>query len=188
MLNPLYMQHRPSTPVSIGPPSSPPSLHNLKEIEELSAERLNLYLDRQEGEDEHEEEAVDEATKKKSRWKRCSRRRDFGAQIDMSFGVNDGGVFGLMGSWTGTRRQRLFNSEENLRIALPHVGLVILSAAYTLLGAAIFHHYEKPFEEHLRNETAHRVHSLKQRIIDDLWEMNNNGTPYTIWAERAQTA
>ncbi|VDL72406.1 unnamed protein product [Nippostrongylus brasiliensis] len=48
--------------------------------------------------------------------------------------------------------------------------------------------YEKPFEEHLRNETAHRVHSLKQRIIDDLWEMNNNGTPYPIWVERAQIA
>ncbi|EPB72777.1 hypothetical protein ANCCEY_08141 [Ancylostoma ceylanicum] len=115
-------------------------------IIESGAERLNLYLDRQEGEDEHEEEAIDEAAKKKSRWKR------------------------------------------NLRIALPHVGLVILSACYTLLGAAIFHHYEKPFEERLRNETAHRVHSLKQRIIDDLWEMNNNGTPYTIWAERAQIA
>uniref|UniRef100_A0A183FKZ1 Ion_trans_2 domain-containing protein n=1 Tax=Heligmosomoides polygyrus TaxID=6339 RepID=A0A183FKZ1_HELPZ len=77
---------------------------------------------------------------------------------------------------------------QNFRIALPHVGLVILSTAYTLLGAAIFHHYEKPFEEHLRNETAHRVHSLKQRIIDNLWEMNNNGTPYTIWAEHAQIA
>ncbi|KJH44707.1 hypothetical protein DICVIV_09264 [Dictyocaulus viviparus] len=35
MLNPLYMKHRPSTQLSIGPPSSPPSLHNLKEIEEL---------------------------------------------------------------------------------------------------------------------------------------------------------
>lgn len=38
----------------------------------FSAERLNLYLDRQEGEDEHEEEAVDETVKKKSRWKRVS--------------------------------------------------------------------------------------------------------------------
>lgn len=124
-----------------------PSLHTARSGSETqSAERLNLYLDRQEGEDEHEEEAVDETVKKKSRWKR------------------------------------------NFRIALPHVGLVILSTAYTLLGAAIFHHYEKPFEEHLRNETAHRVHSLKQRIIDNLWEMNNNGTPYTIWAEHAQIA
>uniref|UniRef100_A0A158PET2 Ion_trans_2 domain-containing protein n=1 Tax=Angiostrongylus costaricensis TaxID=334426 RepID=A0A158PET2_ANGCS len=124
----------------------------------FSAERLNLYLDRQECDDdeEREEEAVDESLKKKKKKK----KRDEWKQ----------------------------NSLQNLRIVLPHVGLVILSATYTLLGAAIFHHYEKPFEEYLRNETAHRVHSLKQRIIDDLWEMNRNGTPYTLWAERAQIA
>ncbi|KIH48389.1 hypothetical protein ANCDUO_21543, partial [Ancylostoma duodenale] len=58
------------------------------------AERLNLYLDRQEGEDEHEEEAIDEAAKKKSRWKRTL------PPIDMSFGVNDGGVFGPLGPAT----------------------------------------------------------------------------------------
>ncbi|KIH48348.1 hypothetical protein ANCDUO_21584, partial [Ancylostoma duodenale] len=63
------------------------------------AERLNLYLDRQEGEDEHEEEAIDEGAKKKSRWKRCCRRRD-SPPIDMSFGVNDGGVFGPLGPAT----------------------------------------------------------------------------------------
>uniref|UniRef100_A0A1I7XM54 Ion_trans_2 domain-containing protein n=1 Tax=Heterorhabditis bacteriophora TaxID=37862 RepID=A0A1I7XM54_HETBA len=147
MLNPLYMKHRPSSPISIGPPSSPPSLHNIKDIEELSAERLNLYLDRHDAEEleQIEEDAGDDAGKKKSRWRR------------------------------------------NLRIALPHVGLVILSAAYTLLGAAIFHHYEKPFEEHLRNETAHRVYLLKQKIIDELWHMNSNGTSYPAWVERAQS-
>ncbi|KJH44706.1 Ion channel [Dictyocaulus viviparus] len=85
----------------------------------VSAERLNLYLNRQEGDVDPDEVIVDETLKKKkSRWKR----------------------------------------------------------------------YEKPFEEHLRNETAHRVHLLKQRIIDDLWKMNKNGTSYNIWVERAQTA
>uniref|UniRef100_A0A0N4U4S6 Ion_trans_2 domain-containing protein n=1 Tax=Dracunculus medinensis TaxID=318479 RepID=A0A0N4U4S6_DRAME len=60
---------------------------------------------------------------------------------------------------------------QNLRIALPHICLIIISTAYTLLGAAIFHHFEMPFEIRIRNETAHRIDALKQRIIDNLWEL-----------------
>ncbi|CAB3397388.1 unnamed protein product [Caenorhabditis bovis] len=174
MLNPLYMKHRASTPgppishqpstssfmrvhhrpsspgISMGPPSSPPSLYNLQqiasasafnppEVEELSAERLNLYLDKNEGEIENLDEENDEPVAKKSRWKR------------------------------------------NFRIALPHIGLVLLSMVYTLLGAAIFHHYEKPFEEQLRNETSQRVNDLKNRVMRQLWAMGTNGTSYARW-------
>ncbi|VDK48407.1 unnamed protein product [Anisakis simplex] len=67
-----------------------------------------------------------------------------------------------------TRREKI---KQNIRIVLPHVGLVILSAAYTVLGAAIFHHFEMPYEIHIRNETAHRIDALKQRIIDRLWDL-----------------
>lgn len=62
---------------------------------------------------------------------------------------------------------------QNLRIALPHIGLVILSAAYTIMGAAIFHHFEKPYELEIRNETSFRVFNLKQSIIDELWNLSH---------------
>ncbi|CAD6186851.1 unnamed protein product [Caenorhabditis auriculariae] len=142
-------EHRPSS-VSIGPPSSPPSLHNLNQlaaggdVEQLSAERLNLYLDRQEGELENIDEEGEE--KEPGVKKKVSRR------------------------W-----------KRNLRIVLPHVGLVMLSTVYTLLGATIFHYYEKPFEEQLRNETAHRVNGLKTRVIRQLWTMSSNGTEFSVW-------
>lgn len=164
MLNPLYYQHRPSaTPspgtsflkkrpsspgASLGPPSSPPSLYNLQhvqhDIEQLSAERLNVYLDKDEGQIENlDEEQPDDNGEKKAKWKR------------------------------------------NLRIALPHIGLVILSMVYTLLGATIFHHYEKPFEEQLRNETALRVNMLKTRVMEQLWSMSINGSSYNQWMQTA---
>jgi hypothetical protein len=46
-------------------------------------------------------------------------------------------------------------------MTVPHIGLIILSAAYTLLGAAIFHHFETPNEKYMRNATSHRVQQLK---------------------------
>uniref|UniRef100_A0A0N5AK40 Ion_trans_2 domain-containing protein n=1 Tax=Syphacia muris TaxID=451379 RepID=A0A0N5AK40_9BILA len=59
----------------------------------------------------------------------------------------------------------------NFRIVLPHVGLVILSAAYTLLGAAIFHHLEVPSEIEIRNRTSQQIDYLKQRLINDLLQI-----------------
>ncbi|CAP72374.1 Potassium channel domain-containing protein [Caenorhabditis elegans] len=181
MLNPMYMNHRASTPnpqvsyqpstssfqrhhrpsspgISLGPPSSPPSLYNLQQIasatgvdqqnndvEELSAERLNLYLDKEEGEIENLEEEIDETTEKK--W------------------------------WLRTKRW--------FRLALPHFGLVLLSIGYTLIGALCFHHYEKPYEQQLRNETSRRIGELKNRVMDQLWRMSNNGTAYSTWRQTA---
>jgi hypothetical protein len=75
---------------------------------------------------------------------------------------------------------------QNLRIALPHVGLVILSAAYTIMGAAIFHHFEMPFELESRIETSMRVHNLKQNIIDELWNLSRHAdADENAWAELA---
>lgn len=42
------------------------------------------------------------------------------------------------------------------------------------MGAAIFHHFEMPYELHIRNETMHRVHALKQSIIDELWTLSHS--------------
>ncbi|CAI5452682.1 unnamed protein product [Caenorhabditis angaria] len=176
MLNPLYMKHRASTPcppsshqpstsrqhrpsspgLSMGPPSSPPSLFNLQQIasgsvvlpladdaEELSAERLNLYLDKNEGEIENLDDEPDEPVEKKARWKR------------------------------------------NLRIALPHIGLVALSMVYTLLGATIFHYYEKPFEELLRTETSERINHTKTEVRTTLINMFRNNTSIELWNQTA---
>ncbi|CAG9539476.1 unnamed protein product [Cercopithifilaria johnstoni] len=79
---------------------------------------------------------------------------------------------------------------QKLRIVLPHIGLVLLSAAYTILGAAIFHHFEMPYEVHIRNETAHRIEVLKQKIIDNLWMLihmrNNTGeVTFETWSNTA---
>ncbi|VDD91653.1 unnamed protein product [Enterobius vermicularis] len=60
---------------------------------------------------------------------------------------------------------------KNLRIVLPHVGLVILSAAYTLLGAAIFHHLEVPSEIEIRNRTSQQIGYLKLKLIDELMDV-----------------
>uniref|UniRef100_A0A1I8EE87 Potassium channel domain-containing protein n=1 Tax=Wuchereria bancrofti TaxID=6293 RepID=A0A1I8EE87_WUCBA len=79
---------------------------------------------------------------------------------------------------------------RKLRIVLPHIGLVLLSTAYTILGAAIFHHFEMPYEVYIRNETAHRIETLKQKIIDNLWmlvQMRNNSREVTFetWSKTA---
>lgn len=47
-------------------------------------------------------------------------------------------VIGITIEWK--RIGGIFAFIQNLRIVVPHVGLVLLSAAYTILGAAIFHH------------------------------------------------
>ncbi|CAJ0582243.1 unnamed protein product, partial [Mesorhabditis spiculigera] len=101
---------------------------------EIHAERLNLYLDRNEGDLENMEEDQAEAKKSpKERWK------------------------------------------KRLRIVLPHVGLVLLSALYTLLGAAIFHNVEMPYEMQLRNESCTRVTAYKKETIEKLWNLRLNG-------------
>ncbi|VDK74206.1 unnamed protein product [Litomosoides sigmodontis] len=79
---------------------------------------------------------------------------------------------------------------QKIRIALPHIGLVLLSTAYTILGAAIFHHFEMPYEVYIRNETAHRIEVLKQKIINNLWMLAHNRSStgevtFEIWSKTA---
>lgn len=49
---------------------------------------------------------------------------------------------------------------------------------------------EMPYEMHTRNETAHRIDALKQKIIDNLWMMihEGNGTGEVSFEEWSQTA
>ncbi|KAF8387433.1 twk-13 [Pristionchus pacificus] len=74
-------------------------------------------------------------------------------------------------------KKRLIDKiKKNLRIVVPHVGLVLLSAAYTILGAAIFHHYEKPNELDLRNSSHSKMLQTKENAIRTLWNMTQNGS------------
>lgn len=43
-----------------------------------------------------------------------------------------------------------------VKITLPHIGLVLLSAAYTLLGATIFHHVGHPWKVPCKSDISVR--------------------------------
>ncbi|CEF69984.1 Potassium channel subfamily K member 18 [Strongyloides ratti] len=118
-----------------------------KSVEELSADRLNQYLDGGKGTNESHgifEQIVD--------------------------GVNEKNrpptTFPKIPEPTTKERWK-----KRLRIIFPHVGLVFLSCAYTLIGASIFHYYEMPYEIRIRNETSQRINTLKMNIINELWSM-----------------
>ncbi|TKR57574.1 hypothetical protein L596_030818 [Steinernema carpocapsae] len=84
-----------------------------------------------------------------------------------------------------TRKERF---KRKLRIILPHVGLVFLSTLYTLLGAYVFHRIEMPYEIHIREVTAQRVHQLKSESIKTLWNLAlDNETTYDNWSQLAHT-
>ncbi|KAK0409773.1 hypothetical protein QR680_004748 [Steinernema hermaphroditum] len=141
------------TELSLPPPSNPPSLRNLQDLSELSAERLNLYLDRHDGDGGMLE------------------------QIDEEPGEGE--------FEKSTRRERF---KRKLRIILPHVGLVFLSTLYTLLGAYVFHRIEMPYEIHIREVTAQRVHQLKSESIKTLWNLAlENQTTFDDWSHLAHT-
>uniref|UniRef100_A0AAF5D9Z2 Potassium channel domain-containing protein n=1 Tax=Strongyloides stercoralis TaxID=6248 RepID=A0AAF5D9Z2_STRER len=118
-----------------------------RSVEELSADRLNQYLDGGKGSSENHgifEQIVD--------------------------GVNEKSrpstTFPKIPELTTKERWK-----KRLRIIFPHVGLVFLSCAYTLIGASIFHYYEMPYEIRIRNETSQRINTLKMNIINELWSM-----------------
>jgi hypothetical protein len=153
----LHVAQRPPPPpnidgITLRAPSHVPSFHSIREISDLSAERLNLYIDRHEG---GMLEQIDEEPRVK------------------------------FNTEPKTTKEKWKN---RLRIMVPHVGLVVLSAAYTLLGASIFHHFEMPYEKHIRNVTSHRVQALKSKVIDELWTMamdNATFTDFDQWAGHA---
>ncbi|VDK63902.1 unnamed protein product [Onchocerca ochengi] len=105
----------------------------------------------------------------------------------------EGGILEQIGGGRPTKfaiKTQRSQIRQNLRIVLPHIGLILLSAAYTILGAAIFYHFEMPYEVYIRNETAHRIEALKQKIIDNLWmlvHMTNSTEEVTFetWSQIA---
>uniref|UniRef100_A0AC34F8N4 Uncharacterized protein n=1 Tax=Panagrolaimus sp. ES5 TaxID=591445 RepID=A0AC34F8N4_9BILA len=122
-----------------------------------NAERLNLYVDRHDG-DARMLEQIDEEPN------------------------------GTFRAEARTRKERWIH---NLRIVIPHIGLVILSSLYTIFGATVFHHLEQPYELQIRNDTTVRVYALKRRIIAQLWTLihdNSTTVPnFDEWSDVAHT-
>ncbi len=54
---------------------------------------------------------------------------------------------------------------KNLRIAVPHVGLVLMSAIYAVFGAVVFHNLEQPNDMIVKNASLHRMQYLKVELF-----------------------
>jgi hypothetical protein len=50
---------------------------------------------------------------------------------------------------------------QNLKIAIPHIGLVLLSTFYAIFGAVIFHGLEQPNDMFVKNSSLNRVQDKK---------------------------
>lgn len=63
---------------------------------------------------------------------------------------------------------------KRAKVILPHVGLVILSLLYTIVGAGIFVALESPLEITLKNASLKSIRDLRSQIVLDLWVLCNN--------------
>jgi hypothetical protein len=50
---------------------------------------------------------------------------------------------------------------QNLKIAIPHIGLVLLSTFYAIFGAVVFHGLEQPNDMFVKNASLNRVQDKK---------------------------
>ncbi|VDP48950.1 unnamed protein product [Soboliphyme baturini] len=72
--------------------------------------------------------------------------------------------------------QKVPKWRKKLLIALPHLGLVVLSMLYTVLGAAIFYYIEAPNESILKWRSLAQINDIYSFFSDDLWQLSQNGS------------
>lgn len=63
-------------------------------------------------------------------------------------------------------------SFQGLKLLLPHLALLLISALYTFAGAAVFMHLEQP---HFEEEKAYQMHQLqtgKEDLMRKLWDIS----------------
>lgn len=58
---------------------------------------------------------------------------------------------------------------------MPHVGLVLLTCTYTLIGASIFYHIEHKFEKEYKQDSLDRIHQAKSDFLKDIWQKFQTG-------------
>lgn len=54
---------------------------------------------------------------------------------------------------------------------LPHVGLVLLCAIYTIVGAAIFLMIEAPHEQRTKDQYMKEIKEIRFEILEELWNL-----------------
>ena len=85
--------------------------------------------------------------------------------------------------WRNRQRVRLLTERLVVRA---HPGAKSFWILYIWKSQIItWFQYEKPYEQQLRNETSRRIGELKNRVMDQLWRMSNNGTAYSTWRQTA---
>uniref|UniRef100_A0A0N5ATQ7 Ion channel n=1 Tax=Syphacia muris TaxID=451379 RepID=A0A0N5ATQ7_9BILA len=73
------------------------------------------------------------------------------------------------------------NAEDNgwkaqMRVIIPHIGLILLSLIYVSGGALVFYHLEKPNEVEIRERNIKLIDQHRQKMLSNMWELINNTT------------
>uniref|UniRef100_A0A5S6QNJ7 Potassium channel domain-containing protein n=1 Tax=Trichuris muris TaxID=70415 RepID=A0A5S6QNJ7_TRIMR len=61
--------------------------------------------------------------------------------------------------------------KRGLQLILPHVGLVLITTIYTMIGAAIFHRIELPHERKMKRASLDDIYERRFEMIRQLWHM-----------------
>ncbi|GMT19951.1 hypothetical protein PFISCL1PPCAC_11248 [Pristionchus fissidentatus] len=62
------------------------------------------------------------------------------------------------------------------KLILPHVGLVLLTCAYTVIGASVFYSVERPHELTSKRKQLDEIYEKQERFVEQIVALANNGT------------
>ncbi|GMR43990.1 hypothetical protein PMAYCL1PPCAC_14185, partial [Pristionchus mayeri] len=62
------------------------------------------------------------------------------------------------------------------KLILPHVGLVLLTCAYTVIGASVFYSVERPHELTSKRKQLDEIYLNQEQFVDKIVALANNGT------------
>uniref|UniRef100_A0AC34QH24 Potassium channel domain-containing protein n=1 Tax=Panagrolaimus sp. JU765 TaxID=591449 RepID=A0AC34QH24_9BILA len=73
------------------------------------------------------------------------------------------------------------------KLILPHVGLVFLTCAYTLIGASVFYSFENPNEHATKRQQLNLIYLRQEQFVSSMMELAAaNETNREVWSEIAQ--
>uniref|UniRef100_A0A0N5ATQ8 Ion_trans_2 domain-containing protein n=1 Tax=Syphacia muris TaxID=451379 RepID=A0A0N5ATQ8_9BILA len=72
------------------------------------------------------------------------------------------------------------------KLILPHVGLVLLTCAYTIIGASIFYSIEQPHEISTKKQQLEQIYQKHEEFVNSLIKLSlKNETRREVWSELA---